>query len=134
MGNPADLVAMTEDIVPCGFVLVAHSMGEMVARRAAERLGSRLRGLLLVDPTQETAPVYNAIAQFARKADRMMAVSQALTRFRPLARLFTRNVQRLFPPTHTRHARRGLQPGRNRPDPQGFQAVAAAAAPSSWRP
>jgi pimeloyl-ACP methyl ester carboxylesterase len=40
----ADLVAMTEAVVPGGFVLVAHSMGGLVARRAAERLGSRLRG------------------------------------------------------------------------------------------
>ena len=93
----ADLVAMTETVVPGRFVLVAHSMGGLVARRAAERLGSRLQGLLLVDPTPETAPVYDDMAQFARKVDRMMAVSQALTRFRPLTRLFTGNIQRLFP-------------------------------------
>ncbi|MCA2225036.1 alpha/beta fold hydrolase [Nonomuraea aurantiaca] len=40
----ADLVAMTQAVVPGGFVLVAHSMGGLVARRAAEHLGSRLRG------------------------------------------------------------------------------------------
>jgi pimeloyl-ACP methyl ester carboxylesterase len=93
----ADLVAMTDAVIPGEFVLVAHSMGGMVARRAAERLGSRLRGLLLVDPTPETSPVYDDIAQFSRKVDGMLAVTQAVTRFRPLARLFSGNLKRLFP-------------------------------------
>ncbi|MEV0344880.1 alpha/beta hydrolase [Nonomuraea sp. NPDC050680] len=92
----ADLIAMTEAVVPGEFVLVAHSMGGLVARRAAERLGSRLRGLLLVDPTPETAPVYDAWDQTTKKIDRMLAVTQALSRFRPLARLFSGNVRPLF--------------------------------------
>src|SRR3954454_428174 len=53
----ADLVAMVEAVVGDRFVLVAHSMGGLVARRAAESLAPRLRGLLLVDPTPETAPI-----------------------------------------------------------------------------
>ncbi|MFG1959390.1 alpha/beta fold hydrolase [Nonomuraea sp. NPDC049028] len=92
----ADLVAMTEAVVPGEFVLVAHSMGGLVARRAAERLGSRLRGLLLVDPTPETSPVYDTWDQTTKKIDRMLAVTQALSRFRPLARLFSGNVRPLF--------------------------------------
>lgn len=92
----ADLVAMTEAVVPGEFVLVAHSMGGLVARLAAERLGSRLRGLLLVDALPETSPVYDTWDQTTKKIDRMMAVVQTLTRFQPLARLFTGNVRRLF--------------------------------------
>jgi pimeloyl-ACP methyl ester carboxylesterase len=92
----ADLVAMTEAVVPGKFVLVAHSMGGLVARRAAERLRSRLRGLLLVDALPETSPVYDTWDQTTEKIERMLAVTQALSRFRPLARLFSGNVRRLF--------------------------------------
>ncbi|MEZ7126763.1 alpha/beta fold hydrolase [Nonomuraea sp. AD125B] len=93
----ADLVALIGAVVPGDFVLVAHSMGGLVARRAAERLGPRLRGLLLVDVLPETSPVYDTWDRTTRKIDRMLAVTQPLTRFRPLARLFSGNVRRLFP-------------------------------------
>lgn len=87
---------MTETVVREEFVLVAHSMGGLVARRAVERLGSRLRGLLLVDPLPESSPVYDTWEETTAKIDRMLTVTQALSRFRPLARLFSHNVQRLF--------------------------------------
>jgi pimeloyl-ACP methyl ester carboxylesterase len=93
----ADLVAMTEAVVPGEFVLVAHSMGGLVARRAAESLGPRLRGLLLVDPTAETAPFYETWDQIIQQTDRGLAVTQALFRFRPLARLLSGSIRRLFP-------------------------------------
>jgi pimeloyl-ACP methyl ester carboxylesterase len=93
----ADLVAMTEAIVPGEFVLVAHSMGGLVARRAAGRLGTRLRGLLLADTLPETSPVYDTWDQTARNIDRMLAVTQPLSRLRPLARLFSGNLRRLYP-------------------------------------
>lgn len=92
----ADLVAMTEAVVPGEFVLVAHSMGGLVARRAAELLGSRLKGLLLVDALPETSPVYDTWDQTTKRIDRMLAVTQALCRFGPLARLFSGNVRPLF--------------------------------------
>ncbi|MEV6932319.1 alpha/beta hydrolase [Dactylosporangium sp. NPDC051485] len=92
----ADLVAMTEAVVPGGFVLVAHSMGGLVARRAAERLGPRLRGLLLADALPERSPVYDTWDRTTERIDRMMAVTQALTRVRPLARLFSANLRRLY--------------------------------------
>ena len=92
----ADLVAMTEAVTPGQLVLVGHSMGGLVARRAAERLGSRLRGLLLVDPQPETAPIYDTWDETTKKVDRVLAVMQALSRFRPLARLFSGNVRRLY--------------------------------------
>jgi pimeloyl-ACP methyl ester carboxylesterase len=92
----SDLVAMTEAVVPGDFVLVAHSMGGLVARRAADRLGPRLRGLLLADTLPESSPVYDTWDSTARKVDRTLAVTQALTRFRPLARLFTASIRRLY--------------------------------------
>lgn len=92
-----DLVAMTEAVVPSAFVLVAHSMGGLVARRAAERLGPRLRGLLMVDTLPETSPVYDTWAETTRKVDRALALSQALSHWRPLARLFSANVRRVYP-------------------------------------
>jgi pimeloyl-ACP methyl ester carboxylesterase len=94
----ADLVALVDAGVPGDVVLVAHSMGGLVARRAVERLGPRLRGLLLVDVLPETSPVYDTWDETTARVDRALAVSQPLTRFRPLARLFSGNVRRLFPP------------------------------------
>jgi pimeloyl-ACP methyl ester carboxylesterase len=92
----ADLVAMTEAVVPGEFILVGHSMGGLIARRAAERLGSRLRGLLLVDATPETSPVYDTWDQTTRKIDHVLAVTQALSRSRLLARLISGNVRHLY--------------------------------------
>ncbi|WP_263729189.1 alpha/beta fold hydrolase [Cellulomonas sp. SG140] len=93
-----DLVAMTEAVVPRPFVLVAHSMGGLVARRAAERLGPRLRALLLVDPTPETSPVYDDWDARVAEADRMMAVMQVLTYVRPLRGLFLGNLRTGYSP------------------------------------
>jgi pimeloyl-ACP methyl ester carboxylesterase len=93
----ADLVALTEAVVPGPFVLVAHSMGGLVARRAVEGLGSRLRALLLVDPTPETSPVYDTWDRTTKQIDRMLSVTQAASRVRPLARLFSANLRRLYP-------------------------------------
>ncbi|MEE4419149.1 alpha/beta fold hydrolase [Streptomyces bugieae] len=95
----ADLVALVDALVPgsAPLVLVAHSMGGLVARRAAESLGPRLRGLLLLDPTPESAPVYDTFDQTARKVDRALGVTQALVRFRPLARMASGNIRRVFP-------------------------------------
>ncbi|MYT29581.1 MULTISPECIES: alpha/beta hydrolase [unclassified Streptomyces] len=93
----ADLVAMVEAVVPGRCVLVAHSMGGLVARRAVESLGPRLRGLLLLDPTPESAPVYDTFGQTAKKVDRAMGVTQTLVRSRSLARAISGNLRRLFP-------------------------------------
>ncbi|GHF65946.1 hydrolase or acyltransferase of alpha/beta superfamily protein [Kitasatospora xanthocidica] len=93
----ADLVALVEAVVPGGFVLVAHSMGGLVARRAVEGLGPRLRGLLLLDPAAESAPVYDTFDRTAAKVDRSLGVTQALFRSRRLARLASRDLRRLFP-------------------------------------
>ncbi len=47
--------------VPERLVLVAHSMGGLIAREAAPALGSRLAGLVLVDPTPETAAMFDRV-------------------------------------------------------------------------
>lgn len=123
----ADLVAMTEAVVPGKFVLVAHSMGGLVARRAAERLGSRLRGLLLADPTPETSPVYDAWEQTTRNIDRILAVTQPLSRFRPLARLFSGNLRRLYPAdTYQAMLAEDFTPAGTAQTRREMQAVAAA--------
>ncbi|UKY48040.1 alpha/beta fold hydrolase [Streptomyces inhibens] len=95
----ADLVALVDAVIPgpAPLVLVAHSMGGLVARRAAESLGPRLSGLLLLDPTPESAPVYDTFDETAAKVDRALGVTQALARFRPLARMASGNVRRAFP-------------------------------------
>jgi pimeloyl-ACP methyl ester carboxylesterase len=123
----ADLVAMTKAIVPGEFVLVAHSMGGLVARRAAERLGPRLRGLLLADPTPETSPVYDTWDQTTRNVDRVLAATQPLSRFRPLARLFSGNIRRLYcADTYQAMLAENVTPAGIAQTRQEMQAVAAA--------
>ncbi|HEY3684498.1 MAG TPA: alpha/beta hydrolase [Streptosporangiaceae bacterium] len=95
-GMAADLVALAETVAPDGFVLVAHSMGGLIARRAAESLGGRLRGLLLIDPTPETAPAYATWDDTAAKIDRSLAVAGGLARVPALAGLLSRDVKRLY--------------------------------------
>lgn len=95
----ADLAALVEAVVPddAPLVIVAHSMGGLVARRAAESLGPRLGGLLLLDPTPESAPVYDNFDRTAKQVNRSLAVGQALIWLRPLALLSTGNIRRVFP-------------------------------------
>lgn len=95
-GMADDLVAMIEAVVPTKFVLVGHSMGGLIARRAAERLGGRLRGLLLIDPTPETAPTYDNWDTRVEKVDRMLAWAQRLSHIRPLRGLFIGNLRQGF--------------------------------------
>ena len=95
----ADLATLIEEVVPRSSppLLVAHSMGGLVARRAADRLGPWLRALLLLDPTPETAPVYDRFDRTAGKVDHALAVTQTLVRFRPLARMASGNLRRAYP-------------------------------------
>jgi len=95
----ADLVALVDAVIPrpARLVLVAHSMGGLVARRAVESLGPRLQGLLLLDPTPESAPVYDTFDRTAGRVDRALGMTQALVRFRLMARMASGNVRRVFP-------------------------------------
>jgi pimeloyl-ACP methyl ester carboxylesterase len=95
----ADLIALVEAVVPeaAPLVLVAHSMGGLVARRAVERLGRRVAGLLLLDPTPETATAYDHFDRTARIVNLWLAVAQPLVLLPPVARLSTRNIGHVFP-------------------------------------
>ena len=95
-----DLAALVEAVVPgsAPLVLVGHSMGGLVTRRAAERLAPRLRGLLLVDPTPENAPVYDRFDRTARQVDRSLVLGQVLIRLPGVARMSTGKLRRVFPP------------------------------------
>jgi pimeloyl-ACP methyl ester carboxylesterase len=94
----SDLVGLIEAAVPAParLVLVGHSMGGLVARRAVERLGSRLSGLVLVDPTPESAPVYDHFDRTARTVNASLLVGQALIALPPMARLSTGKVRRIY--------------------------------------
>ncbi|MER7769523.1 alpha/beta hydrolase [Kitasatospora sp. NPDC096140] len=123
----ADLVALADATVPGRFVLVAHSMGGLVARLAAERLAPRLRGVLLVDPTPETAPAYDAMEQIARRVDRTLAVVGPLIRLRAVARLAGGEVRRVFPPeTYATMLAEDFVPAGIAQTRREFRAVAAA--------
>ena len=125
----ADLVALLEALAPgpAPLVLVAHSMGGLVARRAVERLGSRLSGLLLLDPTPESAPVYDRFDRTARMVELSLGVGQALVLFRPLARMSTGNVRRVFPPdTYKTMLAEDFTPAGIAQTRKEFKAVAAA--------
>jgi len=125
----ADLAALVEAVVPdqAPLVLVAHSMGGLVARRAAENLGPRLGGLLLLDPTPETAPAYDRFDRTAKTVNRWAGRGAAAGLVPPAGPHVHRQHPTGLPPRHLQdHARRGLHPGRHRPDKEGVQSCAAA--------
>ena len=125
----ADLVALIQALVPAPgrLVIVAHSMGGLVARRAAESLGTRLSGLLLLDPTPEAAPVYDHFDQTARIVALSLTLGQMLVRFRPLARLSSADVRHVFPPdTYAAMLAEDFTPRGIGQTKREFRAVAAA--------
>ncbi|MFI7669493.1 alpha/beta fold hydrolase [Nocardia sp. NPDC049526] len=91
----ATLVALVQALTPGRVILVGHSMGGLIVRRAAETLSPT--GLVLIDPTPEAAPNYDNWAPTAKKTDRILAVQQALSHFPPLMRMLTRSYGRKFP-------------------------------------
>ncbi|MEV0710320.1 alpha/beta hydrolase [Nocardia aurea] len=91
------LVALVETLAPRRVVLVGHSMGGLIIRRAAEKLSPPPAGLILVDPTPEAAPIYDDWTKTATKTDRILAVQQRLALCPPLMRVLTRSHGRLFP-------------------------------------
>jgi pimeloyl-ACP methyl ester carboxylesterase len=94
----ATLVALVKALAPSRVILVGHSMGGLIVRRAAGQLSPRAAGLVLVDPTPDAAPIYDDWAATASRTDRILAVQQALARCRPLMRRLTRSYGRMFPP------------------------------------
>lgn len=97
----AALCQVVEATVPADLVLVAHSMGGLIARQAAPALSSRLAGLVLVDPTPETAAMFDDVARLTRQQDRLYGVLQLLsgTPLRPVvATIGTSSFRRVFSP------------------------------------
>ncbi|MFJ9371338.1 alpha/beta fold hydrolase [Nocardia sp. NPDC101769] len=88
--------------VPGNLVLVAHSMGGLIARWAAVALGSRLDGLVLIDPTPETAAMYDDVTRLTRQQDRLYGLFEGLSKVRQLrpvvASVSGRPFRRVFPP------------------------------------
>ncbi|MEV5835896.1 alpha/beta hydrolase [Nocardia sp. NPDC052112] len=91
----ATLVALVQALTSGRVILVGHSMGGLIVRRAAETLSPA--GLVLIDPTPEAAPNYDNWAPIAKKTDRILAAQQALSQFPPLMRMLTRSYGRKFP-------------------------------------
>ncbi|WP_216902926.1 alpha/beta fold hydrolase [Nocardia alni] len=90
------LVALVEMLAPKRLILVAHSMGGLIVRRAIESL-PRPAGLVMLDTTPDAAPIYDDWSATARKTDRILAAQQALAHCRPLMRVLTRPYGRMFP-------------------------------------
>ncbi|MFD6160812.1 alpha/beta fold hydrolase [Nocardia sp. NPDC060256] len=91
----ATLVALVQALAPERLILVGHSMGGLIVRRAAETLSPA--GLLLIDPTPESAPNYDNWAPTVKKTDRILAVEQVLSHVPPLMRILTGSYGRKFP-------------------------------------
>ncbi|WP_458690263.1 alpha/beta fold hydrolase [Nocardia tengchongensis] len=95
------LAALIEQLAPQRLILVAHSMGGLVVRRAIDKMSPQPIGLVLVDPTPEQAPIYDDWTATVKKTDRILAVEQSLSRIRPLMAALTRSYGRMFPaPTY----------------------------------
>jgi pimeloyl-ACP methyl ester carboxylesterase len=94
----ATLAALVRALAPGRLILVGHSMGGLIARRAAGELVPGPAGLVLVDPTPEAAPIYDDWAAAAASTDRILAAHQAAARCRPLIRRLTRSYGRMFSP------------------------------------
>lgn len=97
-----NLCQVVEATVQGRMILVAHSMGGLIARQAAPTLGSKLAGLLFIDPTPETAAMYDKVASLTRQQDRFYSLFQLLSHIRPLRRglasVGTRSFRRAYPP------------------------------------
>lgn len=75
-----DLSVLLDALGPCPFILVGHSWGGPIIRVAANRKLSRIRGLVLVDPSDERCDLY-----FAPSKKKQFALTRML--LSPMARL-----------------------------------------------
>lgn len=93
----ATLVDLVAALAPERLILVAHSMGGLVVRRAIEKMSPQPIGLVLVDTTPEAAPVYDDWTDRARMTDRILAFQQAVSHIPLAMRPLTRSYGRMFP-------------------------------------
>jgi pimeloyl-ACP methyl ester carboxylesterase len=80
----ATLCQIIDSTVGGNVVLVAHSMGGLIARQAATSLGPRLAGLVLVDPTPETAAMFDDVTRLTRRQGRLYGLFEAASHVPPL--------------------------------------------------
>jgi pimeloyl-ACP methyl ester carboxylesterase len=93
----ATLAGLVKALAPSRLILVGHSMGGLIVRRAIGQFSPGPSGLVLVDPTPDAAPFYDDWTATATKTDRILAAEQAAARWRPLMRMLTRPYGRMFP-------------------------------------
>lgn len=87
----ADILRGVIDATASGpVVVVAHSMGGLIARTAAPVLGPRLGGLVLLDPTPENAAMFDDLERTTAGQDRVYAALESLSRVAPLRPLLAR--------------------------------------------
>jgi pimeloyl-ACP methyl ester carboxylesterase len=72
-----DLMALLDHLGSASYVLVGHSWGGPIVRVAAAERRTQVAGIVLVDPTDETCPVYSD--------PRAMRIQRALLRAMPFA-------------------------------------------------
>lgn len=78
-----DLNGLLDHFMPGPFILVGHSAGGPIVRLAAARQPERIAGLVLVDPTDEAAPVLFT-RRFRAGERTALAVGATLSRLRLL--------------------------------------------------
>jgi pimeloyl-ACP methyl ester carboxylesterase len=97
----ATLRAVIDATATGSIVLVAHSMGGLIARQAIPSLGQRIIGLVLVDPTPETAAMFDDVVGLTRRQDRLYGLFEAASHAprlrRLIARVGTRSFRDAFP-------------------------------------
>ncbi|MFJ6982049.1 MULTISPECIES: alpha/beta fold hydrolase [unclassified Streptomyces] len=105
-----DLGALLDHFGPGPFVLVGHSAGGPLVRLAAARSPRRIAGLVLVDPTDETADVLFS-GRFRRTERTALGVGSALAALRLLRPLFHGQLALLPEEARRDMAREGFTPG-----------------------
>ncbi|MFD4577014.1 alpha/beta fold hydrolase [Streptomyces sp. NPDC058417] len=105
-----DLGALLDHFGPGPFVLVGHSAGGPLVRLAAARSPRRIAGLVLVDPTDETADVLFS-SRFRRTERTALGVGSALAALRLLRPLFRGRLALLPEDARRDMARESFTPG-----------------------
>lgn len=91
-----DLNELLDQLGPEPFILVAHSWGGPVVRIAAAARPERVKGIILIDPTDEDCDIYYSRSVWVVNLVQRL-LSPALARTGLLGALFARGVQALPP-------------------------------------
>ncbi len=125
-----DLIDVCETIAPGPVVLVGHSAGGPTIRLAAARRPNQMRGLVLVDPSDEADDV--TFSPALRAVERVLLEAEmALARMKLLHLFFGSTLRAMPPDVHDDLLRDGFTPGMVRT--QVIQAQTFTDELSSWR-